>query len=59
MTPERLMYLAVKDEVEKLPEEIRTSVDAAANGLKATMSLHGDAAYMALALVAAEFAAQE
>ena len=59
MTPERLTYLAVKDEIEKMPQQDRDQILAAANDIKATMSRYGGHGMLAVALVGAELAATE
>lgn len=59
MNQERLVYLAIKDEIDQMPQQVRDHVYAAANDLKATIARHGEYGTPAVALVGAEIAAQE
>jgi hypothetical protein len=59
MTEERLIYLAIKDEIDQLPQQDKDQIYAAANDIKATVDRHGGHGVMAVAFVGAEFAATE
>lgn len=59
MTEERLVYLAIKDEIDRMPQQDRDQIYAAANDIKATMDRYGGHGAMAVALVGAELAATE
>jgi hypothetical protein len=59
MTEERLIYLAIKDEIDSMPQQDKDQVYAAANDIKASMSRFGGHGTLAVALVGAELAATE
>lgn len=59
MTEEQQTLLVIRGHISGLPDEDRVGVNLAAAKLREVVALHNDHGRMALALVGAEFAAED
>lgn len=59
MTEEQQTLLVIRGHISVLPDEDRVGVNLAAAKLREVVTLHNDHGRMALALVGAEFAAED